>query len=209
MEKRKRPMTRSRVPEASSSSSAVGEVAKLLTDLTKPERSRVSRQVSLSDQIRAKVESLSGAKYRIESEYVDTCRAALEQFLHELIRKLRIVSLHRAGLSSEERRGIKSTSLEEFLLFKEDCASYFQKVIAEDANAREPVFVKQDYAAHALEEEEKILLTSQSVRRINARDFLAILPTAKIPQCTAQKLTNKAALAELLADYTTRGSSAS
>ena len=213
MQTRKRPVTRSRGSgdpiENVPSTSAVGDVSKILTELVKPEKLRTAKQPRLIDHIKSKIDSLIQEKpVHVENDYLQVCHDLMLECLKQLIEKLRIVSLHRAGLLDAADDSVgeqkKSTILEEFLLFKEDCAAYLRDPTGKEA----PVFVKQDYSTHALEEEDKILLTAQSVRRISARYFLAVLSMVQIPQPTARKLANQAAVSELLSDYMSRGTSA-
>jgi hypothetical protein len=127
----------------------------------------------------------AGKNGRLSEKYIDTIHGALLQKLDEILRLMCLVSNHRAGLnkpSSKYDNFMKeqSASLEEFLLFKEDCSNYFSKQFLSSENpqlgqGQRPVFNRAEYASHALEQEERMLLTAQSVKRLGGRDLLPLL----------------------------------
>ena len=209
-----RPVTRSRAND--SSSSAVGELSKFLQDLTKPTRARTARVDSSMDNIRAAIErrlkamgrTVSGGPSRVvlSDEYVESVQAVMTKFLVETLRRLVLVSHHRAGLTTGPYSSMAeySTKAEEFLSFKEDCAHFFTKAANDNfpADLVPPVFNQAEYAAHAAEEEQKLLITAQSVRRATVKDLLHLLN--EIPERIASKVINDIAFMELNAEYRAR-----
>lgn len=193
----------------------MGDVARILTDLTRPEKSKSTKHqyLSLEDHVNLKINDIlanivtkNSGSLEVDSDFTSICKSVLLEYLSGVLRRLQLVSRHRAGLSAAiDDGGERLVLLEEFLLFKEDCATYLRKTNDGSSLLKAPVFVKEDYAAHGLEEEDKLLLTAQSVRRINARDLLAVIPLIKMPHHSASHLINKAAFFELTANFTTRG----
>ena len=151
-------------------------------------------------------------KSSISTEFVSEIETAMEGYLDELVRRLVVVSHHRAGLTPsltlDEEMKTTSTSAEEFLLYKEDCADYVRKLIAGTGPASDPPqFNKAEYASHAVEEEERMTLTAQSVRRLCSKDLVPLLMahgSLTIPEETAQSLINQIAFNELKSDYISR-----
>lgn len=151
-------------------------------------------------------------KSSISTEFVYQVETVMEEYLDELVRRLVIVSHHRAGLTTsanlDDEMRATSTTVEEFILYKEDCADYMRKLIAGTApNSDPPQFSKAEYSSHAAEEEERMILTAQSVRRLCNKDLIPLIRAEgglKVPEATAQTLINRIAVNELKSDYLSR-----
>ena len=142
-------------------------------------------------------------------------------FVLSVVRHLAITSLHRADqlqspdTGDEMETSVRSTAREEWLLYKEDCATFFTRSLknAKDvSNGSEPQpamavpeFNQAEYAAHAAEEEKRILITAQSVRRITLRDLLASLSLIKMPVVIERNIVNFIAFYEVSTEYRARG----
>ncbi len=157
----------------------------------------------------------------VPNEFVHTVEKALNQYCQRALHALVTVSKHRAAESLREDNmdlegvsTMRNMNLENWLLFKEDCATYFGKVVAaaasesaantsknseqtntsaavapkpNAANIIRPVFSESDYSVHALEEEAKLLLTAKSVRQVSLRDMLPlILSDSEAIACPSQ-----------------------
>jgi hypothetical protein len=172
-------------------------------------------------------------KLGVSDEYILICEKVLMQYLITFIRRLSVVSLHRteqlsaASLGNDgnmmdddvSARVKKSTAIEEWLLFKEDCATFFTRalktakdsaVATENGTATPPLgvppeFNQPEYAAHASEEDKRLLITAQSVRRISLHDLLAVVSCVKMPAVLERNLVNFVAYYEVSTEYRARG----
>ena len=210
-----RRVTRSKTTN-DSSSSAVGELSKFLQDLSKPTRLRTTRSDSSLDFVRTAIEKrlkqggrtvgIGPNRVTVTDDFVAAVETSITKYLVELLRRLVVVSHHRAGLTSGPFDTMAESRMqtEEFLSFKEDCAHFFAKAARENfpPDATPPEFNQSEYAAHAAEEEQKLLITAQSVRRITVKDLLALLNDC--PDHISAKLVNDIAFIELNAEYRAR-----
>ena len=176
------------------------------------------------DPVKASIDRLLEKKsLKVSTKYVEDVEKMLKAKLDQILALMTIVSNHRAGLLPEsEEYSLKmkeaSASLEEFLLFKEDCAAYFSKRFplapseGVDPNLAPPQFNKAEYASHALEEENRMLVTAQSVKRLGGRDLLPLLERRSpltLPPGLAERLVNKISFSELVNEYVSQNSSSS
>jgi hypothetical protein len=132
------------------------------------------------------------------------------KFLERLLSFLVVVSKHRAGLlDGTSDGGVPDTALEEWLLYKEDCATYFGRQLTALGGGNQqvgpPVFVKSDYQSHAFEEENRLIVTAQSVSRINLLDLKIFLSKSTMPNHIRQTLINYIAFVQLSSEYRARG----
>ena len=224
-----RRVTRSRATTAGDGGTSIDTVTKFLQELTKPDATKESTEPPMYETIKSAVEKRARALGRtttagpnrimISDEFLSTVEDVVDTYLHRVIEGLVTVSRHRAGcLASDESADFDSmaetsTSLEEWLLHKEDCATYMTRLITgekrEGPIPPPPVFTKADYAAHAAEEETTMLLTAQSVRRLTLRDLLPLLlcesKVAACPPVLRTRLVNRIAALELHSEYSARG----
>ena len=157
-------------------------------------------------------QKFKGSKF--SDSFLDEVGRALSVKLDQILSCMVIVSNHRAGLlpdtPPEYADEIKevSASLEEFLLYKEDCAAYLTKIFPGPVEGlNPPVFNKTEYAPHAVEEENRMIITAQSVKRLTGKDLLPLLrgnlSPLIIPPEFASKLVQQIATNEMIAEYTT------
>lgn len=172
----------------------VQEVAQYLADLSKVKPGQAGDpQASL----RAAVHARLPAAMHASPAFVDALESALLTFLRSLLRNMSVVSANRAELQNVSQSPThRSTSLEEWLLHKEDCAVRFSKLFHSSNDTSIPS--KADYSAHAAEEEQRNLLTAQSVRRLSLQDLL--LPES-IPERAAAHALACICRAQLSAEY--------
>jgi hypothetical protein len=178
------------------------------TTRSKPDKSKRSQDPALSGLVKAAIErqiktlGKTAQKNSVSDEYISLLTDVMERYLEDLLRRMSIVSQHRASLR-ESDMGQPSTKIEDFLLFKEDCADYMRKVFSNpEFRSDAPKFNQDEYASHALEEEQRMVLTAQSVRRLCGRDLLVLLIADKsIPRTSSEKIVNRIAFNELRADY--------
>jgi hypothetical protein len=225
-----RPVTRSR---AHSGIPALDDVSRYLESMTTGSshfttRRAVSERRELVDTLRSfidrRIRSLTNTRLIVSDEYMQICEQVLVKFAFSIIRQLAITSLHRADqlqdLHTNEddvmETPVRSTSKEEWLLYKEDCATYFGRSLknvtdvsgeseTQPGLSSVPEFNQAEYAAHAAEEEKRILITAQSVRRITLRDLLAALPSIKMPVVVERNIVNYIAFHEISTEYRARG----
>jgi hypothetical protein len=164
---------------------------------------------SLRKAIEARIDHRS-----VSPEFVSTVDHVLTMYIRRLLQSLVTVSKHRAGMTDNPNRekSIRTTDLENWLLFKEDCATYFTKhnVNTGTPIPPPPVFNEKEYSAHAREEEAKLLLTAQSVRQISLRDLIPLIlsesPAMTCPSGLKQRILDRVCFEEVCTDYRSRGS---
>ena len=221
---RSKPVTRSNsIPDAN----PVADVTRFLHELSA--RSTRSSASSSYESVKHAIEkrmkslgkSLTGTqRIVLTEEYVQAVESALNSYVERLIHALVDVSHHRAGVSDRNEGEYMSeprATLEEWLLHKEDCAAYFSKIMNQKASTPAstdpipppPEFSKAEYSSHALDEENKRTLTSQSVRRVSGRDLIPLLMAdAKqiaMPKSISRKLMNQICAHEINSEYKGRG----
>jgi hypothetical protein len=238
-----RPVTRSRASTSQTAAGpGLHDVSRYLDTITSSSSHTLTRR-SVSDR-RELVETLKSfierrikmvasdritghSRLVVSDEYVQGCERVMMKYLVSLIRQLTISSLHRAEqlrpdqstVNGEdtlmEETPVRSTANEEWLLYKEDCATYFVRTLknAKEAASLEtptqpqaaPVFNQSEYASHAAEEDKRLMITAQSVRRIGLRDLVAVLPCVQMPVVLERNLVNFAAFHEVSTEYRARG----
>lgn len=227
-----RPATRSRTTDASSGG-AVSDVSKFLQDLSR-KTTRSSKDASVgTSHVRAAIERRVKAlghsvgsglsKISVTDEYIEAVEKAVVQYVERLLGSMVTVSLHRAGLEGPfpDLMGEQSLLTEEWLLHKEDQAAYMRKILQDKASYSPPAqgtapeavppppeLIKSDYSTQAQENDEKLLVTARSVRRVTLRDLLPLLASrcqsATIPARLQAGLMNRIAVHEVNADYRNR-----
>lgn len=185
-----------------------------------PKQRRVI-ETTAADPLRAAIERKIGKSLKVPEKFIQEVEKMLELKLYQTLALMTIVSNHRAGLIPEPEQyhhmmKESKTSLEEFLLFKEDCAAFFTKrfpVSPESSGEGDqpppPQFNRAEYASHAVEEEERMLVTAQSVKRLSGRDLLPLLQQKsplKLPPGLAEQLVNKISFSELINEYVSHNS---
>jgi len=239
-----RPVTRSRASTSQTAAGpGLHDVSRYLDTITSSSSHTLTRR-SASDR-RELVETLKSfierrikivasdrvtghSRLVVSDEYVQACERVMMKYLVSLIRQLTISSLHRAEQLSPdqttvngedtlmEETPVRSTANEEWLLYKEDCATYFVRTLknAKEAASSEtqtqpqpavPVFNQPEYASHAADEDKRLMITAQSVRRIGLRDLVAVLPCVQMPVVLERNLVNFAAFHEVSTEYRARG----
>ena len=201
-----RPLTRSRA-STSEDGAAVNDVTRFLQELTKKDP-KLKQSESMYDSIQSAIEkqlrSGGNSKIKLPESFIIATENHLSSFLVQLLQNLVIASRHRAELNPSSIDGMteRDTSTEEWLLYKEDCATHFNRCMRDPTTAAAPpVYNKADYQSHASEEEQRMLITAQSVRRVGLRDLL----TVKLPRRVEQKVIDSVAFQELCSEYRARG----
>ena len=228
-----RPVTRSRASAGTEIPSRYIETITSSSSHTTTRRSSADRRElveTLKSFIDRRIKALttertSGhARLVVSEEYIQTCERVVMKYLISLLQQLSITSLHRAEqlnlshIQDEDvtmETPVRSTATEEWLLYKEDCATYFGRTLKNAKDVTEtspaqptpaaPVFNQSEYAAHASEEDKRLLITAQSVRRISLRDLLAVVPLVRMPVVMERNVVNFVAFHEISTEYRARG----
>lgn len=212
-----RPLTRSRASGVGPPPTSQDEPKESIIPAT---RTSVYRPTA---SLRRLIESRTRPGIITPNEFVHTVDLVLNKYIQRLLHALVVVSEHRAGVNKDNLDpSHRTVGLENWLLYKEDCATFFGKVMAAAAESKDqsppaarpsnivaPVFSESDYSVHALEEEAKLLLTARSVRQVCLRDLLPLIlcqsEAIACPSVIKQQMVNKIAFAEVCADYRARG----